>query len=117
MKLNPRANRYRNFTQLGDDLLAITKGCRPDMHEPDEQGVSAHITGKTLDNAGFEHELHVVITNHTTGTKDVFNLAELVAMARVAALAPDLHAALCGTNDLNARLRKQLAAGKKVRRG
>jgi hypothetical protein len=33
--------------------LARQLGVRPDWHEPDEQGVSALVSGHTFDNAGF----------------------------------------------------------------
>lgn len=82
--------RYRTPNQLGDALYGITRGCRNDMHEPDEQDVTATIRGRVFDNAGSNNELTVVITNYTTGMKDEFNLATLIAMARAAALRLDL---------------------------
>jgi len=32
-------------------LRKITDGCRPDLHEPDEQGITANVVGDHLDNA------------------------------------------------------------------
>jgi hypothetical protein len=39
-----------------DQLQRVARelGVRPDWHEPDEQGVTAVVTGKCLDNAGFD---------------------------------------------------------------
>lgn len=65
-------------------LRAFLKDCRIDMHEPDEQDVSAQITGDHLDNAGCGPEFTVVLTRH--GKKHSINLATLIAMARLAAL-------------------------------
>ena len=67
-----------------------TEGCRGDMHEPDEQDVSAVVKGDHLDNAmgadpDFNHgELTVGIKKgvHTLW----FNLADLIALARQAKL-------------------------------
>jgi hypothetical protein len=70
-------------------LRSITVDCRDDMHEPDEQEVTAKVIGKTLDNAfscppaKFSHnELMVVIERD--GKEEYFNLANLIALARVA---------------------------------
>lgn len=80
-------------------LLSITKGCRPDMHEPDEQGLSARVIGDKLDNAYMEEinpeflengwqEL-IVILERDYGTKgkqvEKFNLSTLIALARIGA--------------------------------
>lgn len=80
-----------NFTER---LLEITEGCRADMHEPDEQDVSAHVLGNLLDNARGEtvcahdivsghQELIVVISRE--GKQESFNLATLIALARIGA--------------------------------
>jgi hypothetical protein len=80
-----------NFTER---LLSITAGCRDDMHEPDEQGVKASVTGYSLDNAMGDHiseeavkkgyqELVVIISRD--GKYEPFNLASLIALARVGA--------------------------------
>lgn len=78
-------------------LKAITVSCRDDMHEPDEQNVSAKVVGDHLDNAfgdtilvnkipnlGVHQEFVVVIDND--GVKENFNLATLIALARKAVL-------------------------------
>lgn len=84
-------------------LLKITKGCREDMHEPDEQGVSAHVYGDHLDNAfgdqlfllrsvanndgPYPHvEFVVCIQNEDEITYEWFNLASLIALARKAVI-------------------------------
>ena len=83
-------------------LLKITKGCREDMHEPDEQGVKAKVIGDHLDNAfgdsiridaiidGYQefvvihgYQEFVVILNRE-GHIEKFNLATLIALARKA---------------------------------
>ena len=82
-------------------LCAFTARCRPDMHEPDEQAISAVVHGSKLDNADGAHvhpdkpdwqEIVVELRHETewddeTGepTKwdsEYFNLATLIAMAR-----------------------------------
>jgi hypothetical protein len=71
------------------DLQFVTRNCRPDMHEPDEQGISAIVTGFDLDNAcGADPysncgEFTVAITTNDGG-KTWFNLADLIALARQA---------------------------------
>jgi hypothetical protein len=76
-------------------LLAITEGCRDDMHEPDEQGISARVVGTRLDNAfgdsvtgeflerGYQ-ELVVILERESDGRTEKFNLASLIALARKA---------------------------------
>ena len=73
-------------------LLEITDGCRADMHEPDNNGVSATVEGVQLDNAfgdsGMTDELVVIITKEQDHGDDCimkFNLATLIAFARVGA--------------------------------
>lgn len=77
------------------DLLArlnrVLDGCRDDMHEPDEQGVSCRIVGDHLDNAmpaSLTHhcgEFLVCISSQSTHLgEDYFNLAGLIALARMA---------------------------------
>ena len=77
----------KNFKER---LLEATKGCREDMHEPDELNVI--VTGTHLDNAMGDNpynnccELTVGI-KRTEGTGEVtywFNLATLIALARKA---------------------------------
>jgi hypothetical protein len=81
-------------------LKEITKSCRPDMHEPDEQGISAMVVGDHLDNAhgnrvgpGYKierglcyQEFVVVLKNEDTGEMESFNLATLIALARKASI-------------------------------
>lgn len=78
------------------DLKKFTADCRPDMHEPDEQGLSASVVGTRLDNAfgtmiegscldgNFQES--VVILHKADGTSRRFNLATLIALARAADL-------------------------------
>jgi hypothetical protein len=82
-----------------DRLLSITRDCRPDMHEPDEQGLKAHVVGDHLDNAfgnqialeaitkGFQ-EFVIILERFDEGkiVIETFNLANLIALARQAPL-------------------------------
>ena len=76
-------------------LREITEGCHYDMHEPGEQGISVVVSGHHLDNALGDSptrncgEFTVGIRREgwTDGTT-WFNLATLIALARVGALAP-----------------------------
>jgi hypothetical protein len=79
-------------------LLEITRGCQPDMHEPDEQGVRARVIGTILDNAMGDridsrllergaHEIVVVLERFDESLgfmTERFSLANLVALARLA---------------------------------
>ena len=71
-------------------LQQITEGCREDMHEPDEQGLSAEVHGNQPDNAFLpttvSHELRVKLTRGHGNEFDTeyFNLATLIALARKA---------------------------------
>ena len=73
-----------------ETLKTVTIDCRPDMHEPDEQGIGAVVTGLALDNAmGADpytncQELTVGITANVDGNISWFNLADLIALARMA---------------------------------
>jgi len=75
----------KTFTRL----LEVTAMCREDMHEPDEQGIDAVVSGYHLDNACDDHpafnagELTVGIKNEN-GHIEWFNLATLIALARKA---------------------------------
>ena len=71
-------------------LLEITAACREDMHEPDQQGLSARVIGDELDNAfgeevttglGFQEYLVII---EKDGKAQRFNLATLIALARKA---------------------------------
>lgn len=76
-------------------LVAITEGCRPDMHEPDEQDLKCWVVGDHLDNAFGNsirpsaivqgHQEYVVCLERFTGNEfltEQFNLATLIAWAR-----------------------------------
>jgi hypothetical protein len=76
-------------------LLGITRDCRDDMHEPDNQGVFGSVTGRKLDNADGDNrasrEFVVRLELRTpegTGFGD-FNLATLIAFARIGARSID----------------------------
>ena len=80
--------------QFAERLLKITDGCRPDMHEPDEQGITAIATGWQLDNAMGDEprdnfgELTVGIAKNKNlfeNDPEWFNLASLIALARIGA--------------------------------
>ena len=83
------------MNDFGKRLLKITEGCRKDMHEPDEMGVSAFVIGTILDNAMGEeileefieknHQEIVVIIRNDIGHTENFNLATLIAYARAGA--------------------------------
>lgn len=69
-----------------------TAECRPDMHEPDEQDIHAIVTGTHLDNA-MGADPNENRCEYTVGLGDEFgnqrvwfNLADLIALARLANL-------------------------------
>ena len=71
------------------DLMALkefTKKCRHDMHEPDEQGISAKVIGTKLDNAfgcsGMCDEIVVILNDSINQLFMKVNLADLIAWAR-----------------------------------
>ena len=69
-------------------LQEITDGCREDLHEPDEQGISATVVGDHLDNAmgdaAFPHNCgEFVVTLRRGDREERFNLATLIALARM----------------------------------
>ena len=84
-----------NIQLMLDEYL---DGCREDMHEPDEQGIRAVITGTHLDNAmganPYENNLEFSVGIYkpkinVDGSSDEdelrwFNLADLIALARMA---------------------------------
>jgi hypothetical protein len=84
-------NSVQSMYEDAADLLRITRGCRPDMHEPDEQGVSATVRGRAFDNAGFEFEMRLTLrrtSERGDGSEEstaTVNLATLVALARIGA--------------------------------
>jgi len=70
-------------------LILRTFDCRDDMHEPDEQGISAAVEGNHLDNAMGDDPLTncgelTVGTTDNSGKTEWFNLATLIALARQA---------------------------------
>lgn len=80
-------------------LKQFTANCREDMHEPDEQEISATVVGNELDNAmGAEiypelltrgrHELVVILKDSSNPHSKYLqiNLATLIALARKAEL-------------------------------
>ena len=82
------------LSQVGKNLLKVTEECRDDMHEPDEQGLSARVVGYELDNAmgssvtadaiiGGYQELVVVL--NIRDEEHLFNLADIIALARIGA--------------------------------
>lgn len=78
------------FGNFNKRLLKATKDCRDDMHEPDEQGVSAIVTGYYLDNAMGDNPFNncgefTVAIIQDDGSKEWFNLATLIALARIGA--------------------------------
>jgi len=66
------------------ELKEITKECREDMHEPDEQGIEAFVKGQHFDNAGVPGEYYLVLCLEDQRVE--INLATLVALARKAVL-------------------------------
>lgn len=92
-------------------LLKITEGCRPDMHEPDEQDVRAMVSGYHFDNAMGddpktncgEITVGIVRDDEKDGPQtEWFNLATLISLARMASLTQNRPVAL-------ARLASRLA--------
>lgn len=76
-------------------LNKVTANCREDMHEPDNQGISAKVTGWQLDNAMGDNPYHncgeytVGITQEDENGNSFtewFNLADIIALARKAQL-------------------------------
>lgn len=80
-------------------LLEITKECRLDMHEPDEQYLEAHVVGTYLDNAfgedidadaiekGYQELVVILESSLRQPVRRVrINLATLIALARLADL-------------------------------
>jgi hypothetical protein len=96
----PRLSDYpdwerKMFVDLHARLLSATKGCRVDMHEPDEQGIKAVVVGTDLDNAMGDRpvilpsgraEFCVAISRDDGTGTEWFNLASLIALARLAVL-------------------------------
>lgn len=80
--------------QIQNGLNKITKECRIDMHEPDEQGIECILVGDHLDNACGEHididaiqrhyQEYVLCLKNDKGQSFQINLADLIALARMA---------------------------------
>lgn len=70
-----------NEIRTKKELIELKKslGVRDDWHEPDNDGVTAKVTGGKFDNAGFDDEKFVVIKQDGNETK--INLATLLAIA------------------------------------
>lgn len=85
--------------KFADRLIKITEFCRDDMHKPDEQGLYARIVGNHLNNAfdedirieaieGDFQEFVVILERDESiprAKKEKFNLATLIALARIGA--------------------------------
>lgn len=83
-------------------LKEFTSECREDMHEPDEQGISARVIGDHLDNAmgntinytkvgilgegSLTHQEYIVVLDSKDKGSLLINLADLIALARKAEL-------------------------------
>jgi len=72
-----------------EDLRKMTEACRGDMHEPDENGISAIVSGYRFDNAMGSHPARnqgefTVGLRYLDGGYEWFNLADLIALARQA---------------------------------
>lgn len=74
-------------------LRELTKNCRTDMHEPDEQGITARVVGYKLDNANGKTIIEsaikegwqeFVVILEKDGVSECFNLANLIALAKMA---------------------------------
>lgn len=74
-------------------LVEFLSDCRPDMHEPDEQGVNCRVVGYHLDNAFGDSIFESAVANgyqeyvvviEKDGDQECFNLANLIAIARKA---------------------------------
>jgi hypothetical protein len=77
------------MTEFQNRLREATKNCRPDMHEPDNAGITAVVTGYHLDNAMGDDpyrnvgEFTVGISDDGGHNHEWFNLATLIALARM----------------------------------
>jgi len=78
------------LVETRDRLIEHTAGCREDMHEPDNQGLTAIVSGYHLDNAMGDSpnnncgELTVGLSYNDGHTYKWFNLATIIALARMA---------------------------------
>jgi hypothetical protein len=78
--MDEEARKY--LLEQADEVLnfARANGTRHDWHEPDEQDVTADVSGGRLDNAGTNGEI-VVIINGPKSPDVVIHLATLLAIA------------------------------------
>ena len=88
----------RRLEDIRNSLRELTRDCRYDMHEPAERGVTARVIGDHLDNAmgsSIDTELlvsgaqeFIVVIEREDGHPHVrkYNLADLIALARLADL-------------------------------
>ena len=83
------SNRESLMYDFATRLLKATKGCRTDMHEPDEEGIIAKLSGNHLDNAGGDDPTfnEFIVTLKRGEMIDHFNVATLIALARIGATA------------------------------
>lgn len=89
---------YVGFSRVLKELQTATKECRNDMHEPDETGLKVDIVGNHLDNACGNHigieavtggfQEYVVVFHTPNGKHVPVNLANIIALARLADLQP-----------------------------
>lgn len=86
---------YEWMTEMKNRLNQITSGCNIEMHEPDNDGVSARVIGYKLDNAMGDSVIdsaikdgwqELVVIIEKDGKKEFFNLACLIALARKAVI-------------------------------
>lgn len=81
----------RIWDEMCRRLLNLTSGCRPSMHEPDEASLDAQFSGKKFDNAGGFGEMEVTLVKDFWDSGKAkrynFNLASLIALARIGAAA------------------------------
>jgi hypothetical protein len=89
----------QRLRKLADSLWHITRDCRDDMHEPDEQGVEGAVIGHRFDNAfclpdraktysvSDPYDLTLVLSRERERLN--VNLADLVALARLAEVKHD----------------------------
>ena len=84
------------YETFGKRLLQATNGCNLEMHEPDEQGISVIFMGNHLDNACGDdpntncNEFTVAIVKDGKPL-DWFNLATLIAYARMGVSVAENH--------------------------
>ena len=76
----------KDLKEIAVKLRRFTHDCRVDMHEPDEQNLSAKVVGRYFDNAYGEWEQgneKIVVLKKGKKTFKI-NLATLIALARLA---------------------------------